>query len=217
MASLQLRTLNCQRATLLIRSFLQQPQQLPSPRDVARRERVWEPAVSWLMGVHPLLGARLDQCGGEEGGPPPSEEQLEWVLGRVFSQEHYALCLLPRSRWSRLLLGPGYRVRVLLHAEAGPEAELKAFFHAHVLMQQQQAASKEEGGEEERRRRLVLESYQLTAHRFPVLLAKLRAAEEGAAESWWDLSRVLLGAQGWRLAGYSGAKPGSVWAGAKEE
>lgn len=184
MASLQLRTLNCQRAKLLISSFLShRSSPLPSPSRLSLSERVWLPFFTYLTGAHPLLGAPLS-------GGWLSKEDFTFYVHKVYSHEKYALIITPPS--SLPLFGP--RVRVLLHEGASPMDELKAFFQFCCL-------ERGDWGSEKGRREAVLASYQRTSHEWADFVKKLKTQRESDPEDAWDLSRMLLGAKGWRLQG----------------
>ena len=98
------------------------------------------------------------------------------------------------------------RVRVVLRQGAGPEDELKAFYqslalrHLHPtypdIVKAQSRCTPEADWPASTVRRLLLTSYEMTVHKFPVVLKGLREME---GVDGWDLSRVLLGSQGWRL------------------
>lgn len=129
-SALRLYTLNTQRAALVIDNFIKSsaaaasntraydPVPLLTPHETAKKERVWQPLLSWLRGDQPHMGVRVRDLVGHAAA------DVEFLLKKVYPHERYALTAHPQTG----------RVLVLLRQGAGPQDELKAFFQVCMHM-----------------------------------------------------------------------------------
>jgi len=138
----------------------------------------------------------------------PSSSHLSYLLTRVYPRENYLLSFSPSTG----------RVLVVFRAGASPQDELKAFFQAQTLrflypeltLRKVREEAGREGGREGWKwpspllMKVVLKSYEMTVHRFPVFWEALvkggrEGGREGGGEEGWELGRVNFGTRGWRL------------------
>ena len=160
--SVQLRTLNRQRAHALVWTYLEQQRRVPSVPEVNRSERViLRPWLDWLHAPNMQLGARLADAA-------PDAEALQYVL-QLYKNERY------------LLTYEGGRVRVVLRHDATSHDQLKAFFQSREFWRRYTA-----GGERHARNRELLEqSYRTTQNEFANFMRECRALG-------WNTDTVLL-------------------------
>lgn len=125
------------------------------------------------------MGVRVGQC-------CTSSQDFQLVTG-IFANDKYALFINHKRK-----------PVVLLHEDAAPVDELRAFYHARALVHLHRLSSSPTTTTNEEVQQALVSSHKFTAEHFPDFLDKVKA-QGGKDRGGWDLSRVLLGTKGWRV------------------
>jgi len=160
--SVELRTLNRQRAHMLIWNYLEDQDRVLPIRDVNRRERlVYRPWLDSLHAPNVEIGARLSDAA-------PDADALKFLL-RLYRDEKY------------MMNYAGGRVRIVLRNDATHQDQLKAYFQSRAFWRLYMTS----GERFSPNRALIEDSYRATNQLFPSFVRDCRA--EG-----WNVDCVLL-------------------------
>ncbi|KAK4532276.1 hypothetical protein CCYA_CCYA11G3133 [Cyanidiococcus yangmingshanensis] len=160
--SVELRTLNRQRAHMLIWSYLEENGTVLPIKTVNRRERlIYRPWLDSLHAPNVELGARLSDAAS-------NAESLRYLL-RLYHDEKY------------MLTYAGGRVRIVLRQDATHQDQLKAYFQSRAFWR----LYKSSGDRFSPNRTLIEESYRVTNRLFPTFIHDCRTAG-------WNVDCVLL-------------------------
>ncbi|KAF6002175.1 hypothetical protein F1559_001869 [Cyanidiococcus yangmingshanensis] len=160
--SVELRTLNRQRAHMLIWSYLEENGTVLPIKTVNRRERlIYRPWLDSLHAPNVELGARLSDAASDA-------ESLRYLL-RLYHDEKYMLILCWRSRTDRA--PPGCH----------PSGPAQGIFQSRAFWR----LYKSSGDRFSPNRTLIEESYRVTNRLFPTFIHDCRTAG-------WNVDCVLL-------------------------